>query len=545
MKKPSNLQELLEESVQNFGDNIAFQIKVEDYFKKLTFKQVREHIKKYASLLSEKGIHPRDKVAIFSENCPEWPIAYFSIQYLGAIAVPIDAMLGENEANILLEDCKAKAIVVSSNCLNKCPNLKVSQKFRIEKVLEASPSRIKEKEKISPDDLAAIVYTSGTTGIPKGVMLSHRNIASNVFVVSQLFDLGPGDNFLSVLPLHHTFETTAGFLEAFYLGVKITYAHSLKSYVLLGLMQETKVTVLLGVPLLYQLFLDGIKRGIEEKGKAISFVFKILEFLAKVVPFQSFRRLLFGTLHKKLGGAIKFWVSGGAAINAEVIKSFDNYGITILQGYGLTESSPILTCCTLENNKIGSVGKAIPGVEIKIIDKNEKGIGEVIAKGPNIMQGYYQKPEKTNEVLKDGWLYTGDLGYLDKDGYLFITGRRKDIIVTASGVNVYPDELEFFLNKIPGIKESCVLGAKIKEGIKKGTEEVIAIIVPDQEYFDKHPPADDASINKAINNEIREFNKKIADYKRLARIIIRKEELPKTRILKIKRFQLRKEYNLQ
>jgi long-chain acyl-CoA synthetase len=393
------------------------------------------------------------------------------------------------------------------------------------------------------DDVASIVYTSGTTGIPKGVMLTHRNIMFDVISAVPLFDVGPGDNFLSVLPLYHTFETTAGFLGPFYLGCKITYAESLKSHNILRNMQETGVTVMLGVPLLYQLFYDGILREVEEKGldKVFSVLFAVSRAFRNVIGLN-IGKILFSTVHKKFGGKIRFFCSGGAAIDPEVLKNFDLMGFTILQGYGLTESAPIITVCTMKENKYGSIGKPIPGVEVKIAGTEP--VGEILAFGPNIMKGYYKRKELSSRVVINGWLHTGDVGYKDEEGYLFITGRCKDVIVTGSGVNVYPDEIEFSLKKVPAIKESCVLGSKVTAGVRKGTEQVIALIVPDMEFFEKTGNKEDDFVQKTIADEIEKFNKKVADYKRIARFIIHKEELPKTRLRKVKRFMVRKELGI-
>jgi long-chain acyl-CoA synthetase len=439
------------------------------------------------------------------------------------------------EIENLLADSGAKIIIISSELVKL-------HKFSIKSILMEEVENFKASKipaaNILPDDLAAIIYTSGTTGVPKGVMLTHENIVSNFVTTAKLFKLGPGDNFLSVLPLHHTFEATAGFLGPFYMGCTITYAESLKSHNLLTNMQETGVTIMCGVPLLYNLFYQGILREVEEKGPLAGLLFSGLIGISKALPFAPIRRKMFSMIHKKLGGKIRFWVSGGAAIDPEIIRGFEVFGITILQGYGLTESAPILACCTLENNRIGSVGKPLSNVELKLTPE-----GEIIAKGPNIMKGYYKRDDLTEEVIKDGWLYTGDIGRIDEHGYVYITGRIKDIIVTGSGVNVYPDEIEFFLNKLPGVKESCVLGIKIKEGVRRGMEEVWAVLVPDIEYFKKKNIAQDKA-EKIIKEEIDKLNEKLTEYKRIANVIIKNEDLPKTTTRKVKRFQVRKEMNI-
>ncbi|MDI6731284.1 MAG: AMP-binding protein [Candidatus Margulisbacteria bacterium] len=526
------IQQLTKDCVKKYSGHTAFQMRVGDGWQRITFRETAELIPKIQSALVKFGVAHGDRVVLISENRPEWPIAYLAICSMGAVAVPLDAMLSKDEIFTFIIDSGAKAIILSSKLAGY---LKGTAFDNVKIVMEYIPQLRDGQDhsfKVEADDLAAIVYTSGTTGNPKGVMLTHHNIMSNVTAVGKLFDLGPGDNFLSVLPLHHTFETTAGFLGAFSLGCTITYTESLKSYNLLRNMQETGVTVMCGVPLLYQLLLDGIMREVEAKN--MDTLFNILRGISNLfltIIGINIGKYLFSIVHNKFGGKIRFFVSGGAALDPSIIKEFNILGLTLLQGYGLTESSPILTCCTLQHNKVGSVGRAIEGVKLKIAGSAP--VGEILASGPNIMRGYYRRKDLTNEVIKQGWLSTGDVGYLDEDGYLFITGRNKDVIVTGSGVNVYPEELELLLNKIGQIKEACVLGAKIREGLRRGGEEAAAVIVPNE-------GADEEEIKTAIAC----LNLRLPEYKRIARVILRRQDLPKTRLLKVKKHLVRKEMGI-
>jgi long-chain acyl-CoA synthetase len=538
------IKEMLRHNAVKYRDLVAFRMRQNGDYRNITYHQVEETVKKLQQSLMNLGVIHGDRVALISENRPEWPISYLAIAGLGAIVVPLDAMLKKEEVLPLLQDSGAKAIILSCNFLEYIKGIEIGARKIIMEEFDRLPSPEKRSSpQVALDDVASIVYTSGTTGIPKGVMLTHRNIMFDVISSSPLFDIGPGDNFLSVLPLYHTFETTAGFLGPFYMGCSVTYAESLKSHNILRNMRETGVTAMCGVPLLFQLFYDGILREVEEKGlkNLFSVLFSISRFFRYVIG-GNIGKILFATVHKKFGGKIRFFASGGAAIDPELLRNFDVMGFTILQGYGLTESAPIITACTMKNNEFGSVGKAIPGVEVRI--SGSETVGEILAFGPNIMKGYYKRKELTSRVVVNGWLHTGDVGYVDEEGYLFITGRSKDVIVTASGMNVYPDELEFLLNKITGIKESCVLGSKIKTGIRKGTEEVLAVIVPDIEHFEKIGKKGEELIQKTIGDEVQKFNKTVADYKRIARFIIHKEELPKTRLRKVKRFMVKKELGL-
>jgi len=543
------LKDLLKQSTQKFKDNLAFQIKKDlpagrhgEKYVKYTYGDAGKYATGLIAALKGLGIQKGDKVAILGENRPEWAISYLAVTAMGAVAVPLDSLGTEYDLKGIIAHSESKGIIYSDKfhgIIKEIPNLKF--KILMEKDFEGLKNRASEDfgYDVSLNDLAAIVYTSGTTGIPKGVMLTHKNIMSNVMTGCALFDIGPSDMALSVLPIHHMFETVGGFLAWFYSGARITYAESLKSFKLIQNMVETKTTIMIGVPMLYQLFYDGILREVEEKGPAFKFIFNILIFISKAVKAVfniNIGRKLFGQVHRKLGGAFRFWVSGGAAIDPDILKAFDIMGMTIVQGYGLTESSPVISANNLSHNKYGSVGRPIPGVCVKIINE------EIVANGPNIMQGYFKMPEETEKVIRDGWLYTGDVGYLDKDGYLYITGRIKDVIISSSGLNVYPDEVEFELNKIPYIKESCVIGRKVRAGIKKGSEEVFAVVSPDIEYFEKMGLSiDDNAVFTAIHEAIGKLNEKLPMHKRISGMEVRSTDFPKTSTRKIKRFAVRKE----
>lgn len=537
------IKEMLERNAETYGDRVAFQMKEGKSYRKITYGKTLHLVGRIQTVLIKTGIKSGDRVALISENRPEWALSYLAIVGLGAIAVPLDAFLNPEEVQPLLKDSDTKAIILSKKYIDYIKKTKLEGRSLFMEEFENFPTpTLTLPGEVKLEDIASIVYTSGTTGAPKGVMLSHNNIMSNVVSVASLFDTVPKENLLSILPLHHTFETTVGFLAPFYKGSIITFAESLKSNKILANMQETGVTAMCGVPLLYQLLYNSIVREVEEKNlsKLFSILFLISKFFRNVID-VNLGKFLFASVHKKFGGKIRFFVSGGAALDPDIARNFEIMGFTMLQGYGLTESSPVLACCTLEKNKIGSVGQPIPGIEIRISGTGK--VGEILAAGHSIMKGYYNQKEFTSRVLIDNWLHTGDLGYLDENGYLFITGRSKDIIVTASGVNVYPEVIEFSLNKIPVVKESCVIGVKVKDGLRKGAEEVVALIVPDIEYLEKLGNEDDESIKEMIAQEVQNYNRRIADSKRIARFIIRKEELPKTRLKKLKRFELKKGFS--
>ncbi len=554
---------------EKYGANTALQMRDEEgKYRKYSYNQFVDLAKEVSCFLLSKGIRKDDKIALLSENRPEWPIVYFGIANIGAVVVPLDPKLEPNEIENLLENSDSTILFCSSSLMEKVKDIKGLPKLKrpiieigenFENFLKTCENDryIKDVEKnsneVQPNDLISIIYTSGTTGKPKGVMLSHKNILSNVGMVDPIFwMIGPGDNFLSVLPNYHTFETTAGMFCPLYKGATITYAESLKSYNLIRNMQETKTTVICAVPLLYKLFAEGIDRQIEEKGFIAKAFFAILKIAAKItraVFRRNFGRLFFKMVHKKFGGKIRFFVSGGAALDPHLIKKFDEMGFTILQGYGITETSPILSACTLDNNVFGSVGKPLPGVEIKIVDASKDGIGEIIAKGPNVMLGYYKNEEATKEVFKDGWFFTGDLGKFDNNGNLYITGRCKDVIVLGSGVNVYPDEVEFALSKSPFIGEVCVFGHTIKSGVRKGMEEVRCVVVPNMEYFANWALKNEKTLTneliyEMIGKEIDRISEQIAQYKRPSKCFVSFEPLPKTTTRKIKRNVIKTTYSI-
>jgi long-chain acyl-CoA synthetase len=530
--KVATTRQLLEHNAKQFTDHTAFRLRRGERYQEFSFRRAAELAARLGARLSELGVRSGDRVVLSSENRPEWPIAFLAITSMGAVAVPLDAASPAGELLPLVEDSGAVALVLSPKTAQLAAGTKLAKSWVSMEDYEHLPLLTAELPAPQPDDLASIVYTSGTTGRPKGVMLTHRNMVSNALAGASCFEVGPGDNFLSVLPLHHTFETTGGFLAAFSRGCAVTYAESLKSYALLKEMQATGVTIMLGVPLLYQLIYDGILRGAEEqgKGKLFAALLALSRFFRERLGLK-IGKLLFASVHKKFGGKLRFFVSGGAALDPELIRSFELLGFTMIQGYGLTESSPVLTACTPHANRAGSVGRPIPGVEVRIAGPET--VGEIVAAGPNVMLGYYRQPELTAKVLIGGWLYTGDLGYFDRDGFLFITGRSKDLIVTGSGVNVYPEEIEARLGKLPPVKECCVMGTVVETGLRKGSEEVLAVVVPKEGRGEPE-----------IKTAVAELNRELTDYKRIARLIVRTEELPKTRLMKVKRFELRKELGL-
>jgi long-chain acyl-CoA synthetase len=521
------------ETAARYPHSVAVQMKVGDRYQQYTYAQLLMSIASVAAALAGKGIGKGDRLALLSENRPEWMIAYLSTVGLGAVIVPLDAQLTEKEIDLLLADSEAKAVFVSSATARKLPRRHALEIFSFDPgagpsfqdLLTADPGAVLPPS-AAADDLAAILYTSGTTGDPKGVMLSHGNLASNVASTMQLEIVRPGDNMLCILPMHHTYPAHTCMLLPFSSGATVTLLNSLKGPDLTACMKETGVTIMLGVPQLFA----GLRRAIfDEIGKKPAVVRVIIRILLganglarktlKVNPGKA----LFRKVHEKFGSSLRLLASGGARLEPDIFIDMTNIGFTMIEGYGLTETSPVCAFQPVERAKPGSIGIPVPDVELRIANPDENGQGEIAVRGPNVMLGYYRKPEKTAEVLKDGWFYTGDLGYRDRDGYLFVTGRSKEMIVLSTGKKIFPDELEKFYKQIPSIKELCLV--QTERGIE-------AAVVPDFDYLRK---MNLSNSRETIAFELEDLARDLPPYKRISGLKIFKESLPATRLGKLKR----------
>lgn len=527
----------------------ALQMRRGEEFYRLTYRELKERADQLSAGLAHRGIGHGDRVAILGENCPEWVESYFAVTGMGAVGVPLDSQLKPQEIRHILTDSEAKALIVSNNyaetaaeALEGLPGIKhVFSMNDLSRIYEPAEPRTLKRQ-VQLEDLAVIIYTSGTTGSSKGVMLTHGNIMADVDAGYQTFRFDHHDTFISVLPLHHTFEATGGMLVPLYAGASITYARSLKPKEIIADIRDAQCTIMMGVPLLFEKIYLGIRRGVREKDWLTRVAFAASNGVVKSIKSVTGRRAggkVFRTLRDKAGmGSLRLMVSGGAALNVEVAKGFETLGFDLVQGYGLTETSPILTVNFIKDPDHASVGPAIPGVELKIMDPDANGIGEIATKGPNLMQGYYKNPAATQAVMREGWFLTGDLGYIDGRGCLFITGRAKNVIVSAAGKNIYPEEVEAQLSKSPYIAEVLVIG---EMNPQTGREEVHAMIYPASEAFDEYSvkhkvKVDEALVERILKEEVRRECANLADYKRVKHFSIREEEFPKTTTKKIKRY---------
>jgi len=531
---------LLEESAKEYREEVFSQIREGDGWRTLTYRQLHDSAAALAAGLSRQGIRAGDRVALLSENRPEWGIAFFAILRLDAIVLPIDKLLKKNEIDAILKIAEPKLLIVSESFLPLAASLEATVPLLCLDSVGSVPTLLKVIDQglsiqtLTPsqaigETVAVIIFTSGTTGESKGVMLSHGNFLANEKSFAEMFpEVFFRARFLSILPLNHAYELTGGFLAPLRGGGSVTYQDSLKPANLLQTLRDTKSQIMLTVPAL----LDVLKHGILQQIRHCKTRSKRFQFamrLAKFIPFMTFRRWLFHEIHATFGGMLRYFVSGGAPLSMDTQDFFEKIGFEVMQGYGLTETGPVLTVNPLHHARKKSVGKPIPQVKIKIDEDAEN---EILAQGPNVMIGYYKNPAATEHMFRDGYLATGDLGYFDSDGYLYISGRAKNVIVRADGKKVFPEEIEERLKQIEFIKEVCVLGQKAGDD-----EEVMAVVFPDLEQLQ----ANGISIENArgvIWGSIKRVNFAMAGFKRIHELILLDEPLPKTTTLKVKRGEL-------
>ena len=549
--------DLAQRGARLFGGKPALMVRKGKVYSPISYLQLAERVEQLSDGLLGLGLAKGDRVGVLGENRPEWAMAYLAIHRAGGIVVPMDSQLKEQELRHILDDSGTKYVIASQGHLSDVMEVapKVPSLVRIicmskvpEKGIECLDSLVgmsaQRETKASPSlaDLAVILYTSGTTGFSKAVMLSHRNIMSNVSSLARAIPFTPEDIFLSILPLYHTLEATGGFLVPLFGGCSIAYARGLTSKEILEDIRDARASVILGIPLLYEKMHASMMRAIQSKPPLVRALFRTNLGLTKAmrgITGWNAGGILFKTVRRKAGlDSIKYFICGGAPLPKDVGRAFVNLGFTFLQGYGMTESSPVLTLNRPGKAKPESIGFPIPDVEIKLENPDERGVGELVAKGPNIMMGYYKNPQATSLAIQDGWLYTGDLARKDKEGYYYITGRSKNLIVSAAGKNIYPEEVEAQLLKSPYIAEVMVLGFQNSQTKR---EEVQAIIYPNSETLDSYAKANHKTltpedVERIIGDEVHKQCIELADYKRVKKFQLRSEEFPKTAIKKIKRY---------
>ena len=542
------IPEILERSAAEWPNRVLFQMKREGGWDKYTYEEVLSLVRRLAEFLkTEANLRKGDKFSVVGGNRPEWGVAYLAILWAGGIVVPLDPKLTPSERSYILGAGGVKGVIATDHFVGEMLEHKDSLGIIISMdrsvrvpdfpTIWAGYTKGVDRENLSLDDAAIILFTSGTTGLPKGVVLTHRNIVSNVDAMYQAIDYGPGDVFYSVLPLHHVFEATAGFLAPIYGGVTIAYASSLRPDVMRAELREVRPTVMLVVPLILEKFLVGIRKNLAKLSASKKLALGVLRGVSRIADiFTGGRttRALYRTVREQMGlDRARYIISGGAALPRWVSAGLEEMGFPILQGYGLSEASPVVSVNPPDAPRNASVGLPIPFCEVKIVDPDENGVGEIAVRAPFVMQGYYKNPEATREVITpDGWLLTGDMGYIDRDGYIYITGRKKAVIVTRGGKNIFPEEIEEKLTQRELISEAMVFGGK---NPATGEEDVQAIIYPNMELVGKMGITDENRIYELIKREVDAVNSGLADYKKVKRFALRFEEFPKTTTVKIKR----------
>lgn len=554
-----SLKDMLEKCESKYSDNIAFKFRYKPGLETIS-KTYREFIKDVDCLGSAllniglKNCH----AAIIGENRYEWVVSYLAVVNGIGIAVPLDRMLPPNEIESMLERGEVDALFYSEAfqstvdniaakntnikafvCMNpENDDIKGNRFYSFNELIKSGEELIASGHKeymeteINPDELSVLLFTSGTSSTSKAVMLSHKNICSDIMSLGGVVRFDPGESVLSVLPLHHTFENTTGLLFPLYLGMTISICDGLK-YLARNL-TEYKPDCLVGVPLIFDKFMGRIKdeikkKGLEKKVKALMGFANILRFAG-----LDLRRKLFKKLIEPFGGKLRVIVTGGAAMETATIKFYENIGVKVYQGYGLTETSPVVAGGNDRVRKTGTCGNPLPGVKIAIANPDSAGNGELVIQGKNVMLGYWKNPDATKEVLQDGWFRTGDLGCIDKKGLIRVTGRVKTMIVLKNGKKVFPEELENHINKLNYVKESLVWG----ETAQDGTVEICAKIVLDKETITTvvNSPDDENGIKKLLDHAIKEINKLMPAYKAIRYYVYGFEELIKTTTMKIKRY---------
>ncbi len=561
VKEYKNIREIIYESAENFKDKIAFVIKHKaNEYENITYKKFLEDINKLGTSLFKMGLKNK-RIAVIGRNRYEWVLSHVSNLLGGIVSVPLDKDLQYDELENSLVRSKAECIVFDEKLEDKIKKIKESGKTELteyicmseiegfksvkellvdgEKSLEDGDKEYINAE-IDENKMNILLFTSGTTSKSKAVMLSQRNIASNIYALKSTEDIRSTDTNIAFLPLHHIFGSTC-MIMMLACGVKNVFPDGLR-YIKQNL-NEYKVSLFVGVPVLNDAIYKTIMKEIEKQGKTklINIAKKVSNVLLKIGI--DIRRKLFKQIIDALGGELRFIVSGGAPADPEILKGFNDFGIKTVNGYGLTETSPVIAAEDDKHLRSGSVGIPTINDTIEIVGKDNKGIGEIRVKGPNIMLGYYEMPEETENVLKDGWFYTGDLGYIDKDGFIFITGRSKNMIVLKNGKKIFPEEIETVVDRLELVSESMVFGMPGKDD-KNDVTLSVKIVYDDEVRKEKYGDKTEEELYKIIWSQVKELNNTFPRYKHIQNMILTNEELIKTTTKKVKRQEEMKKMNI-
>ena len=549
----TDLKDMLNKTRELYGDRPGYKIKLgEGKYKTYTHSEIRDMINYLGTALISLGLKGK-RIAVIGENRYEWELAYLSVVCGTGIVVPLDRSLPPNELEELIERSEVEAIFYSKKYEEVIKLIRYSDKNKLKhlistdtdvhdegiysekELIEKGKELVKDGNrefldaKINPEEMQIMLFTSGTTSKSKVVALCHKNLVSNVMDFASILDINSNDKILSFLPLHHVFECTVGMLYSLYVGAERAFCEGIRHIV--ENLNEYKTTFAAFVPAIYESMYKNIMKNLEKSGK-LETVKKLME--QNKDKSMAEKKEIFKDIHNVFGGNVKLFISGAAALDPEVENAFRAWGVNLCQGYGLTETSPVIGVETNEHFRVGSIGKALPHVQAKVEDTNEEGMGELVVKGPSVMLGYYQDEKATKEVMKDGWFYTGDLAKIDEDGYIFICGRKKSVIVLKNGKNIFPEEMENLVNKIEGVKESFIFG-KQQSGDKEDIKIHVKIIFDREIMKEAYKVETDDEIYKVLADKIKEVNRIMPKYKAIRGIIISEEPLIKTTTNKIKR----------
>lgn len=555
VRQVKDIREAIFGAADIYGDKDALleKNKVTDKYEAYSYNRFVKDIKSLGTALCNMGLKDK-RVVVMGENRYLWSVSYMAVVNGTGVVVPVDVQLSQDDLKFIFESSKPEAVIYTDkkakeikNLSEQLPSIKYfinidgtdtdnERFFNMNSLIEKGEKLITDGDrtfidaKIDPEEILIILYTSATTSVSKAVQLSHRNIVANLMAMSSMINVRSDDVFLSILPLHHTYECTCGFICPLYLGASIGYAEGLKH--IKKNMDELKPSVMLSVPLLFEGMYKNIIKTAEKAGslKKLTTIIKVADALHLS---RNTRRKLFSAVLAGLGGNMRLMISGAAAISPTVAKFYRSIGVAFLQGYGLTECSPII-CLNSDKEFIdASAGKPLPGVEVVILDKDTDGIGEICAKGPNIMKGYLDMPEENERIFEGGYFHTGDLGYMDDKDFVFITGRKKSMIVTKTGKNIFPEELEQKLAKSKYVEECLVFGVNDKEGDSIVTAAVFPAL---QVFEDEFKNTDKKFMYNKIMELVKEVNAQVPTYKAIKKLVIRDTEFVKTTTRKIKRY---------
>lgn len=549
----TNVRDVITNSVKLYGNQVAYKVKEKDNsIKEYTYNEVWKMVEALGTSLINMGLKGK-RIAVIGTNSMQWELAYLSVVCGVGVVVPLDKTLPPNELGDVVKRSGVEAVFCCDKHIEVLRDIKFSENNNLTKIISLDAKEhsrgiysiwalieygkhllkenysLFETSAINPYATGIMLFTSGTTSKSKVVQLSQYNICSNLIGINKVLDVSTDDVFLSFLPLHHVFECTVGFLFPLSKGATIVFAEGARR--ILKNLREYKVTFFACVPAIYEKLFTHVRKSLEKQG-VLDEILRLVD-VHKDATMEE-KKEIFAAVHNMLGGNVRYFISGAASLNAETEQRYRNVGVNLMQAYGLTETSPVVTMSGNDCYRLGSVGKALPGVEAKVVDCDDNGVGELVVKGPNVMLGYYDNPEETNEAIVDGWFHTGDQARIDEDGYVFICGRKKNVIVLKNGKNVFPEEIEQMVNKIDGVVECVVYGREHSKN-KDDVRVFVKIVYNPEVMKNVYQAVDEKQIYNAFVEEIKVINRSMPSYKAIRGVVITDKPFDKTSTGKIKR----------